>query len=436
MDPLLVLSLVEACAGLAVAAGKLAIGLKSLADNYKSAAFTFRSLSNQCKLFATAVRAIQAWMEEAPDTSNVDDRIWEQLGDSLECANDAIYALENELVSTSNGTVNTFWEKVNVIWNMEGLKELQDCIHKQITGLGVILQIMNLPTRQCQTDGLAEQSSVFQESRSSAMSVRNPETSTIRGGTDAASTIHAASTIMTSLSQMPHFDFEEMLLTSQGYLRNRNKTLALHLTSSKAGKVQDAGTSVSAWDLPVKSSNDIDLTKGADKARTGSKEDLIDFMDNYVLARHEVLHTKYSKVKRYYFEKDAQVTALRNDIEKLRAQDPNQRAGVALSHAPELARVKMEYETLKREFEDYRRKHVIEMRNTLQGADRAKAADFERRQLLDVIEKQKQEHQKLQKQMDWYRIQLSYWNETSSNSSGTSRTVPRHILPLLDNGSR
>ena len=179
MDPLSILSLVEVCAGLAVTAGKLAICLKSLADNYRSAALTFRSLSNQCKLFATAVRAIQAWMEEAPATSSIDDSIWEQLADSLECANDAIYALENELVNTSKGTVNTFWEKVNVVWNVKGLKELQDCIHKQITTLVFILQIMNLPTRQCQTDRLAEQFSVFQESKSSATSVREPGTSTI-----------------------------------------------------------------------------------------------------------------------------------------------------------------------------------------------------------------------------------------------------------------
>ena len=119
MDPLSILSLVEACAGLAVTAGKLAIGLKSLADNYRQAALTFRSLSSQCKLFATAVRAIQAWMEEAPEITAVDDQIWEQLADNPECANDAVYALENELVTTSGTSVNTFWNKANVVWNLQ-----------------------------------------------------------------------------------------------------------------------------------------------------------------------------------------------------------------------------------------------------------------------------------------------------------------------------
>lgn len=343
MDPLSILSLVEACAGLTVTAGKLAIGLKSLADNYRSAALTFRSLSNQCKLFATAVRAIHAWMEEAPDTLSIDDSIWEQLADSLECANDTIYALENELVNTSKGTVNTFWEKVNVVWNVQCLQELQDCIHKQITALGVILQIMNLPTRQCQTDGLAEKFSVFQESRSSAMSVRDADTSTLRGGGDATSTIRAPSAIMTSLSQMPQFDFEEMLLTSQVYLRNRNKTLAIHAKSSKSGKMQDAGISVSEWDLPRKySQHFINWQIGEEFLKSGNQEEFIDFVKSQWVPCVEELRLKYIRVKKYYFEKDAQVNALQ------------------------------------------------------------------------------EENQRMRDQMDWYKMQLSYWNESSTSSSGTA----------------
>jgi hypothetical protein len=369
MDPLSVLSLVEACAGLAVTAGKLAIGLKSLADSYRSSALMFRSLSTQCKLFATAVRAIQAWMEEAPETSNIDDRIWEQLADSLECANDAIYALENELVSTSKSSINTFWDKVGVVWNLDGLKELQDCIHKQITGLGVILQIMNLPTRKCQTDGLVEQNSVFQESRSSAMSVRDPETSTIRGGGDATSTICAPSTILTTLSQMPKFDFEEMLLSSQVYLRNRNKTLALNsTTSSNPGKMKDAGTVVGAWDLPPKYGIGRSLHEEFESVRSGSREELAEFMEQ-VVARQEPLQTKYSKVKRLYFDKAAEVDQLQKRVEDLIAQGSQRNEG------------------------DIR--------------------------LSDTLEKQKYENEKLRKQAEWYRVQLSYWNESSSRSNGS-----------------
>ena len=226
MDPLSVLSLVETCAGLTVTAGKLAVGLRTLAENYRHAAMTFRSLSSQCKLFACAVRSIQQWLEDSPDGNKLDDSILEQLIDSLECANDTIYALESELVKTSNGSVNNFWEKLNVIWNQQVLKNLEDCVHKQISSLSVILQIMNLPTKQGQKDELAERSSVFIESRSSARSIRDPASSTIRE-IEVAS-ITEVSTSTSRLSRLPGFDFDEILMRSQVYLRNRNRTLALH----------------------------------------------------------------------------------------------------------------------------------------------------------------------------------------------------------------
>lgn len=323
MDPLSILSLVEVCAGLTVTAGKLAIGLKSLADNYKQSALTFRSLSNQCKLFATSVRAIQAWMEEAPEVTTIDDRIWEQLADSLECANDSIYALENELVNTSGSSVNTFWNKANVVWNLQNMKDLEDCIHKQICSLGVILNIMNLPTRQSQTKGLQAKFSVFQESRSSAMSLLDTETSTLRGGGDAASTLRAPSTIMTNLSQLPQFDFDEMLLTSQVYLRNRNKTLAMNNRTTGSGKMRDAQTGVDIWSLPpqfphLNPFNPQTLARHLDES---SIENAKTYIESTLLQQLEELRAKYSKVKRYYFEQVAQSEQLQKEIEALKEEN-------------------------------------------------------------------------------------------------------------------
>ena len=303
MDPLSILSLVEACAGLAVTAGKLAIGLKSLADNYKLSALTFRSLSSQCKLFATAVRAIQAWMEDAPDVISIDDRIWEQLADSLECANDTIHALENELTSTSGGTVNTYWSKANVLWNLQTMRDLEDCIHKQICSLSVILQIMNLPTRQSQTRGLNEQYSVFHESKISAMSLRDPGTSTLRGDVDTTGTVRAPSTMMTSLAQLPQFDFDEMLLTSQVYLRNRNKTFAMAESRSIKRGMCDAATTVNAGDLSFLRDHRGQAFDYDEFARIlhGCDEDheVKGLIEHHVLSKHIELSKKYAKVKRF-----------------------------------------------------------------------------------------------------------------------------------------
>ena len=408
MDPLSILSLVEACAGLAVTAGKLAIGLKSLADNYKQAALTFRSLSSQCKLFATAVRAIQAWMEEAPEVTTIDDSIWEQLTDSLECAKDAIYALENELVSTSGTSVNTFWNKANVVWNIQSMRDLEDCIHKQICSLSVILQIMNLPTRKSQTDGLRKQSSVFQESRFSAMSVRDAETSTLKGGGDATSTIRAPSTIMTSLSQLPQFDFDEMLLTSQVYLRNRNRTLALYDWKAGIGKTRDSETSVSEWDLAPKrnpntksvSDHSFDLREIIRILGEGDAEEARIYLESTLVGKHQILEAKYDKVKRYYFERAAQVAELENENNALKSGDPEKWSDASM-------------EIEKRTIVELRRELEILHKMTKLAKDQLRT---EQKKNVDHT----QEIERLKKQMNWYRIRLSYWEEHSPNHANVS----------------
>lgn len=142
---------------------------------------------------------------------------------------------------TSNGTVSTFWEKANVMWNFAGLRELEDCIHKQITGLGVVLQILNLPTRQSRENDLTKQSLVFEESRSSVISVRDADASTLNRGEDGGRTTRAKSTIA---SLIPRFDFEGILLTSQVYLRNHNRASRftnLPPTARTGGPLQRTG---------------------------------------------------------------------------------------------------------------------------------------------------------------------------------------------------
>ena len=209
-------------------------------------------------------------------------------------------------------------------------KDLEDCIHKQICSLSVILQIMNLPTRQSQTNSLQEKSSVFQESRSSAMSLRDADTSTLKGGGDTSSTIRAPSTIMTSLSQLPQFDFDEMLLTSQVYLRNRNKTLAMHAQSSGSGKTRDSDTLVSEWDLAplpwyrsrtgalLPEPNQLDLRVLGEILEAGDPEKAKAYIETKFLIKYEELLAKYNKVKRYYFDAEAQVRDLQKENKALK----------------------------------------------------------------------------------------------------------------------
>ena len=101
------------------------------------------------------------------------------------------------------------------------------------------------------------------------MSLVDPDSSTIRGG-DLAS-VTGTATIMTRLSQMPAFDFDEMLMASQVYLRNRNKTMALRSSTTRAGKTRDMGTSVHMWDFdfPPLYRSELNMTKVADLDKEG-----------------------------------------------------------------------------------------------------------------------------------------------------------------------
>jgi hypothetical protein len=145
MDPVSIISLIEACAGISLSAGKLAVCLKSLASKYRQTALTIKTLSTQCKLFATAVAAIQRWMDDGPEKDVLDDTVWEQLEDSLNCAGEVIAALEVDIqpfmVSEFSNSTKL---KVQATWNMQRLKDHEDRIRSQIIGLTLILQIMQL----------------------------------------------------------------------------------------------------------------------------------------------------------------------------------------------------------------------------------------------------------------------------------------------------
>lgn len=272
MDPFSILQLVEVCATLTLTAGKLAVGLKALADNYKHAALTFRCISTQCNTLSCAVRQIQIWMEGSSKSTLLDDATLDQLGDSLECAHDVIEALEEELLSTSSGTINNFWEKVNVIWNHQSLKSLDDAITKQIIGLGVILEIMKLPTPATQKHELDEKRSIFTDSRISVLSIIDPETSTIRAGRDSSSTMQLPSTIDASLQRLPTFDFEEMLFSSRVYLKKRSRKPALPIASEWRGRSRGDENHITASDKPLKMTGPTEIPRNGDpcKQRTSS----------------------------------------------------------------------------------------------------------------------------------------------------------------------
>ena len=145
MDAISILSLIQVCAGITLQAGKLAVCLKSLASKYKHIELTISVLSNQCKLFAIAVSAIQRWMCDGPEREALDDTVWTQLDDSLACANDIVAALDIEIapfvVSELSSSTSL---KSKAVWNLQSLSDHEERMRSQISGLTLLLQIMQL----------------------------------------------------------------------------------------------------------------------------------------------------------------------------------------------------------------------------------------------------------------------------------------------------
>ena len=249
MDPITIISLIETCGALAMSASKLAIGLNALTENYKQAAMTFRSVSTQCNLFACSVRAIEQWMSNIPEGHVIDQSIEDQLIDSLACASDVIGALEAELEATSGADVNNIWKRTRVIWNQQAIRELEDAIMKQISGISVILQVMNLPTPQKQIASLKQRDPVFRQSRSSAMFVVHGCKAT---SSHSSHGVSIASTPDSTRSRLPKFDSESALRNSRAYLINRRTSLASKVSNERTGQsYRDVETWVAPSDLPA-----------------------------------------------------------------------------------------------------------------------------------------------------------------------------------------
>jgi hypothetical protein len=74
-------------------------------------------------LFATAVGAIQRWMDEGPEKDLLDDTVWEQLQESLDYAGEVIASIENEMQPLMVSELSRSTKlKVQATWNKQALK--------------------------------------------------------------------------------------------------------------------------------------------------------------------------------------------------------------------------------------------------------------------------------------------------------------------------
>jgi hypothetical protein len=145
MDPISVISLIGACGSFSFTLGKVINALNNLANTYKQAALTIKVLANECKTFAVVIEDLQTWIKSQAESTNVDGQIWIQLKESLELGELVVAAFEEELRPMSNPGVGIgFRKKTKAVWVLQALREHENRVRGQFSGLTILLQIVKL----------------------------------------------------------------------------------------------------------------------------------------------------------------------------------------------------------------------------------------------------------------------------------------------------
>ena len=145
MDPLSILSLVEACSSISIALGKVIVALNRIAKQYKQVELTMKVLANECKTTAVVTKNLQDWIKSQDDAASIDKQIWDQLRESLELCNLVVAAFEEDLrpISDTPALIG-FRRRAKATWALQTLKEHENRVRGQFGGLTLLLQIVSL----------------------------------------------------------------------------------------------------------------------------------------------------------------------------------------------------------------------------------------------------------------------------------------------------
>jgi len=233
MDPVSIVSIVNASFGLALKCGKIATDLHTFFSQLKQAEISVLELVNDCRLIETVLKRIQAIVEISE--ARIDDDIYHQFELTLNLGSVVIASLEADLASVMSMERDSgFREKVKIVWNGGVIRMHQDRITRQLTAMTCLLKLMELyasPARMSQEDAtdriylprpslsiqretLLEKTEVFRKAESSAWTIiMSRESSSLR---DKDSLVSAESAEL----EYKRLSFEDQLFTAAVYKRN------------------------------------------------------------------------------------------------------------------------------------------------------------------------------------------------------------------------
>jgi len=233
MDPVSIVSIINASFGLALKCSKVATDLHASFSQLKQAELSVLEVVNGCQMIETVLKRIQAIVELSEP--RIDEDIYHQFESTLHLVSVVIASLEADLASVMSMERDPgFREKVKIMWNGGVIKTHQDRITRQLTAMTCLLKLMELyvspasmsqedatdrsrfprPSLSIQRETLLEKTEVFRKAESSAWTiVMSRESTPIRDRDSLVSTESAE-------LEYKRLSFEDQLFTAAVYKRN------------------------------------------------------------------------------------------------------------------------------------------------------------------------------------------------------------------------
>jgi hypothetical protein len=150
MDPLSIVTLVNASACLALKCGKVSTDLNTLINKYKRAELSILALSNECQTMRTVLSKIESAFNASDNDFPVDDDVLIQLDSSLNFGQMVISALEKDLAPLHDlENAEGFTKKSGIVFNDAILRTYKDHVRGQLLSLTCLLEVLKLSVHPC-----------------------------------------------------------------------------------------------------------------------------------------------------------------------------------------------------------------------------------------------------------------------------------------------
>ena len=143
-DPLTVTSIISAAVGLVFQCGKIAQGLKTLAENYKSSEVEIIEMRHQCETLKFAWGRIRTWCELHGESDFSDMLLIQRLTEDLELGMVIMSALEKDMSSFLQEPRRLFWQRTRFVWNEKLFQNHQTRIDRHVKSMNLLLMTTTL----------------------------------------------------------------------------------------------------------------------------------------------------------------------------------------------------------------------------------------------------------------------------------------------------